>query len=395
MESTSQSLSIMASVGGSGNTSSSTTREPFFEIDHGLNMYAHWYWNVHGYLSLVICTFGIITNVLNIYILTRPTMRTPINCVLTAIAMADVVTMSSYIPFSIHFYLLCGLETTPERYSYLWTTFLAIHGNLTTTSHAISIWLAVFMAIMRYVYLQTKKCPDIRTTCVIVSLIPFAVGAVMMPNYMMTTVIELPVQSRNRTANSTGVIYTLPVPVLGSEDPSILALVAFWLYSIMCKLVPCVLISLFIGLLLKKLHESAVIQKRLYKASNKTKKKNRHKSTTMMLLVIIVMYILTELPQVVVILMSANYKYFFLNVYMLLADTLDMAALVNNAINFVLYCSMSQQFRDHLYQVFAVFACKPAVPQPARKFSNNATYDTVNNHSHLEQLVPATTSEHV
>ena len=74
-----------------------------------IEAYALAYWNVHPYLSLVICTFGISTNVVNIVILTRQKMLNSINCVLTGIALSDIITMLDYIPYAVHFYLVTEL----------------------------------------------------------------------------------------------------------------------------------------------------------------------------------------------------------------------------------------------------------------------------------------------
>ena len=74
-----------------------------------LEAYALAYWNIHPYLSLVICTFGISTNVVNIVILTRQKMLNSINCVLTGIALSDIITMLDYIPYAVHFYLVTEL----------------------------------------------------------------------------------------------------------------------------------------------------------------------------------------------------------------------------------------------------------------------------------------------
>jgi hypothetical protein len=78
------------------------------------------------------------------------------------------------------------------------------------------------------------------------------------------------------------------------------------------------------------------------------------------------------MPQFVLIIMSATYQGFFRNVYLLLADTMDMLALVNNAINFVLYCTMSQQFREHL---LVVRQCTTVTHQSAR--FGKKTYQSV------------------
>jgi len=60
------------------------------------------YKNYHGYASLIICSFGMFTNMLNIIILTREdTKMTPINRILMGLATADMLVMLEYIPFAI------------------------------------------------------------------------------------------------------------------------------------------------------------------------------------------------------------------------------------------------------------------------------------------------------
>lgn len=93
-----------------------------------------------------------------------------------------------------------------------------------------------------------------------------------------------------------------------------------------------------------------------------------------MLLAIIVMYMVTEFPQAFVVIMAASYENFFRNVYFLLADILDMAALVNNAINFVLYCAMSQQFREQLLEYSNCVNSQV----PLQRSFNTRQYESVN-----------------
>ena len=85
----------------------------------------------------------------------------------------------------------CGLEATERKYSYGWTAYLAFHSNISSTTHASSLWLAVFMAILRYVYLQTKKCFNVRQTCMLCVFIVFSSCVFMVPNYILTEVIKV------------------------------------------------------------------------------------------------------------------------------------------------------------------------------------------------------------
>jgi len=71
-----------------------------------------------------------------------------------------------------------------------------------------------------------------------------------------------------------------------------------------------------------------------------------------MLLAVVGLFQLTELPQGVLTLCSIFIPNFFFDVYWPLGDVLDIAALLNNAINFVLYCTMSRQFRETFVEIF-------------------------------------------
>lgn len=63
--------------------------------------YAH----VHGPLALAVCSFGLVCNVVNVIVLTRPSMTSQTNVLLVWIAVANLLTMATYLPFSWHFYV--------------------------------------------------------------------------------------------------------------------------------------------------------------------------------------------------------------------------------------------------------------------------------------------------
>ncbi|CAK9251677.1 unnamed protein product [Sphagnum jensenii] len=80
---------------------------------------------------------------------------------------------------------------------------------------------------------------------------------------------------------------------------------------------------------------------------NKTKENLR---TTLMLIIVCILFLITEFPQAILILFSIiRGDDFYKNVYMPLGDLLDMLALLNNSINFLLYCTMSRAFRNTFY----------------------------------------------
>lgn len=65
-----------------------------------------------------------------------------------------------------------------------------------------------------------------------------------------------------------------------------------------------------------------------------------------MLVAIVVLFVVTELPQGALALCSGLVERCFDFYYAPLGDTMDIVALINNGINFALYCTMSARFRQ-------------------------------------------------
>jgi len=65
-----------------------------------------------------------------------------------------------------------------------------------------------------------------------------------------------------------------------------------------------------------------------------------------MLVTIVLLFLATELPQGALALCSGLTEHCFRSYYAPLGDTMDIVALINNGINFALYCTMSAQFRQ-------------------------------------------------
>jgi len=91
---------------------------------------------------------------------------------------------------------------------------------------------------------------------------------------------------------------------------------------------------------------------------DESERAREHNRTTAMLLAVVGLFQLTELPQGVLTLCSIFIPNFFADVYWPLGDVLDIAALLNNSINFVLYCTMSRQFRETFVDTFLGESCR-------------------------------------
>ncbi|XP_045163903.2 G-protein coupled receptor dmsr-1-like [Mercenaria mercenaria] len=317
------------------------------------------YSNWHGYISLITCAIGIPLNIINIIVLTRKNMQTPINCILTWLAVADTATMISYVPFSYHFYCRFSAFTiSSEKNSWVWMHFLLIYLNFSSTAHTIAIWLAVALAIMRHHHLHspakgsiTRMRRLIRARLVVCVVVCTSV-ILLIPNYLSHNLEE--VRFRD---NTTGYVFEDWEINSGHAKP--IRLVSLIVYGSLAKILPCALIIIFGSLLLRTLNKT--MQNRRHLSENGvTISARRHADpsrTTSMLLVVIVLFLITELPQGILIMCCIFLQNFFENIYIPLGDVMDMLALLNNSINFVLYCTMSQEFRSTFIALFCSFSC--------------------------------------
>lgn len=84
-----------------------------------------------------------------------------------------------------------------------------------------------------------------------------------------------------------------------------------------------------------------------------SKSERRTDRTTKMLVAVLMLFLITEFPQGILGLLSvALGRCFFRTCYYLFGEVMDILALLNGAINFILYCSMSRQFRTTFALLF-------------------------------------------
>ncbi|KAH8366075.1 hypothetical protein KR093_008857, partial [Drosophila rubida] len=151
----------------------------------------------------------------------------------------------------------------------------------------------------------------------------------------------------------------------------------FLIYSVLIKLIPCIALTILSVRLILALLEAKRRRKKLTSkpaASNGTKsgtvvngkpaerprknsktleKEKQTDRTTRMLLAVLLLFLITEFPQGIMGLLNVLLgDAFLMECYLRLSDLMDVLALVNSSINFILYCSMSKQFRSTFTLLF-------------------------------------------
>ncbi|BFF99014.1 uncharacterized protein DMAD_07020 [Drosophila madeirensis] len=149
----------------------------------------------------------------------------------------------------------------------------------------------------------------------------------------------------------------------------------FLIYSVLIKLIPCFALTVLsvrlIGALLEAkrrrkvlaCHAASDMQPIVNgkvvtptptpKSCKLLEKEKQTDRTTRMLLAVLLLFLITEFPQGIMGLLNALLgDAFFLQCYLKLSDLMDILALINSSINFILYCSMSRQFRTTFTLLF-------------------------------------------
>jgi len=135
--------------------------------------------------------------------------------------------------------------------------------------------------------------------------------------------------------------------------------------ALFVRLVPCIGLTVLSLLLVQTMRQAEERRQNLRGKSSVASKSGKEGAggsdrktnrTTLMLLLVVILFLVTELPQGVINLLSGLLPGFVNEIYMALGDLLDILALINNGINFILYCSMSKQFRDTFVSVFRLDA---------------------------------------
>lgn len=327
------------------------------------------YAEVHGYVSGVVCIFGVISNILNIIVLTRKHMISPTNCILTALATADMLTMLTYLIYAIYFYIATEpLFTYPHTKQ--WMYFILVHNLFIITCHNMAMWLTVTLAVFRYIFVchhvVANQLCSLERAIVAIIIVMIATIVACVPNYFLYKIYPI-----------TNTTYWIGMSDI-AESYEVFQVITFWIYGVVIKVAPCILLTILSTMIILAMHQATQRRQRLLQ---QTKRGHEHESaehnrTTMMLVAVVLCFVITEFPQGILAMISGLNDNFFKNVYSNLGDIMDLLVLLNSAINFILYCIMSQQFRETFKSLFVCRYC----PQLVRKINgtpNGLTYSTV------------------
>lgn len=105
---------------------------------------------VYGFVSPVVVMATLVTNGVVCAVLLQKSMRTPVNVVLLAMAVADTLTGACPMPCFLNFFTFAGRSKAglvPYGWCYL---YLCLTDFLPTIFHTASLWLTVALAVQRF-----------------------------------------------------------------------------------------------------------------------------------------------------------------------------------------------------------------------------------------------------
>ena len=311
-------------------------------MNSSLDAFSTWYRSIHGYASLTVCLLGIILNFFNIIVLTRKHMLSSTNAILTALALSDFFIMLIYIPTSFKFYLF---NKNQQYSSAFWTVYALVFALFTVTLHSISIWLTVFLAFFRYLFICQNKIGKricTRRNAIIGSMITTLICVLFcIPSFLVSKIVQV-----NNSSN----FYEIAQSDVDKHTNGLIFRITFIIQAFFIKLIPCLLLIILSGLLIHSIRNSNKNKslKILTRHRNTVSQKSRdHGRTNAILVVVCFVFFITEFPQGLIALLSIIYESsnFHEIIYMKLGDLMDMISLINNSINFFLYCFMNPIFR--------------------------------------------------
>ena len=353
-------IDLVATVTDNGTAGLEGQRPPRYP---GLQNFSEAYAEYHGYIAAVVCVWGIAANLANIVVLTRKHMISSTNTILMWLAVADLLTMISYFPVSIHFYIMKDAKLTfPASRSVHWIRFMLFHINFTVVAHTVAIWLTIMLAMWRYLFIcyptRGSVLCSMKNAQIVIALVYVLSAVICIPNFMSTTYIKGFYPPQPQPNVSSFAYYSFFQSELVQKHPA-LEKWNYWIQAFLIKLIPCALLTILTILLIIAMTKANKRRMQLKSQGRKDEsdRAREHNRTTLMLLAVVGLFLLTEFPQGILTLCNIFVENFFFDVYWPLGDLLDIMALLNNSINFVLYCTMSRQFRDTFVSTFC--SCCP------------------------------------
>ena len=297
-------------------------------------------------------------------------MKTTTNLIIISLASLDIVACSVQLPILIKFHIIdvnTLMKRDPWFNDWSWVLYYLFFVNISLLSQNTSVWLGAGLAVFRYCIVRHCMISSVmryRSTlqkrrALIIIFTSLISNAILIIPYLFTQTIKQR-SVRNDTFNTTNYLVS-QYQASRHKEMKIFDIYSSWMGSILNKIIPSVIIVVFVGALL---HSMALNEERKHSlvfenlSFTKRTRKNRvnHHRTTRLLIVIVIIIFLAEIPHAIMQFLSRFHHYSYC-VYLYLGDFIDFLTLCKNGITFVLYCFMSSDFRKIFTHYYLKYQC--------------------------------------
>lgn len=312
---------------------------------------------IYGYLVPAVIVTTMLTNSFIVVVLSRPQLRSPTNCLLLAISVTECLTGLVSLPWFLYYYTFQGYKKEiRDGFPAFWCrSFMYFSDIVPTIMHTAAIWLTVYLAIQRYVYVSRPTGVNFNFGRIFAVIGVILICSVLLEMPMILGRYTLPIVLNEKLICTFQTSYWVNNYVFAAH---------YWLFAILVHAGPCALLVAFTGLLICTLNKAVYRRQRSLGFSGGG---SALRATTKMLVVIIIMFLITEIPAAVVFILHVLIvtfgilsfeSYRTMNLALILRNVF---ILVSYPFKFAVYLSMSNQFRT---TVINLFCPKYATPIP-------------------------------
>ena len=312
-----------------------------------------------GYIVPPVVVFTIFSNTLTCIVLQKKHMRNPTNLLLLSIALLDMFTGISRLPFDIYYYTL-GYYKEYVPYHLCRITDLGRH-VLPRTIHTASIWITVVLVVQRYIcvchpHVAKRWCTiPITISCIIITCtLAFPMNIVGFIQYEFPA-IEVPSlldPSKNITSCSKIISFLI------GDFSSIIYMYEVWFDTIFVRFIPCFSLLVLNSVLIRTIRQAAKRRRMLLSQNRTTESRSLSESnrTTMLLVMVVGLFLMVELSAGVryviwIIKTTCNVNISWTTYYMLSQIT-HFFMYLSFPLNIFIYCGMNRQFRETFKSLF-------------------------------------------
>uniref|UniRef100_A0A1I7Z511 G_PROTEIN_RECEP_F1_2 domain-containing protein n=1 Tax=Steinernema glaseri TaxID=37863 RepID=A0A1I7Z511_9BILA len=357
---------------------------------------------------IVAITFA--TNSFIVAVLSSNNLRTPTNYILLAMAVTELLTGLSCLPWLLYYYTFKGTKTRDEKISHadhtagylrdeveglpsFWCTMFPYMATIMPSIfHTAAIWLTVYLAVQRYIYICIPKkvrvlCNFRRSKQAIVIIAACSVW-LYAPDTFATVNESYEITKDNITRHTCVRVKTAFIRYVGSNFYYYLI---YGLHTLLSHTLPCILLVVFTWKLIvairladkrhidlltrskrKKIPElelnttdsssdrAGTTRMAKPRGSTVYESKRSLKQNTRMLIVVILLFLVTEIPAALIFSVHVGAVAFQIHSILRYYHVMNVLLIIRNVLivisypfRFAIYCGMSQQFREAVQQMIS------------------------------------------